>query len=120
MRAALRHIRDERQACMLFDELVKRYGEHVAKRIQQELGSAEFSQIRLEELSPYLTLRAEEAHREYQRRLDRATMNLGACTIRDETTEVLYDRWRAAEELSYLLAIAEDASRSCAAAHVSA
>ncbi|MER2520668.1 MAG: hypothetical protein ABTQ34_08275 [Bdellovibrionales bacterium] len=112
MRMELRHIRNERQAIMVFDELVRRYGEHVAKRVQQELGSSEFSHLRLEELSPYLVLRAEEAHREYQRRLDRATMNLGACTMRDETTEVLYDRWRTAEELSYLLAIAEDANHS--------
>lgn len=112
MRAARRRIRDERLVDMLFDELVRRYGEYVSKRVQRELGSSEFSQIHLEELSPYLTLRAEEAHREYQRRLDRATMNLGSCTMRDETTEALYDRWRAAEELSYLLAIAQDASRA--------
>lgn len=94
---------------MIFDELVRRYGEHVATRVRQELGPSEFSEIRVEELSPYLALRAEEAHRDYQRRLDRATMTLGACTIRDETTEVLYDRWRAAEELSYLLVLAMDA-----------
>lgn len=115
MRAALRQTRHERQAIMIFDELVRRYGEHVATRIRQELGASEFSGIRVEELSPYLALRAEEAHREYQRRLERATMNLGACTIRDETAEVLYDRWRAAEELSYLLAIAVDASNNARA-----
>jgi hypothetical protein len=93
---------------MIFEELHNRYGTHVARRVQQELTPAEFDRLTLENLPTWLESRAEEAHQEYQVRLDNPFVNEELGDGREEYVSTLYRRWQEAEELSYLIAVAED------------
>ncbi len=95
---------------MLYEELHHRYGTHIAKRVQVELSASEFKQVDAEELAVYLEMRAEAAHREYQTRLDNPFINEELGAARAEYVGTLYHRWREAEDLAYLVAIAEDVS----------
>jgi len=92
---------------MVFEELHNRYGAHVAKRVQQELTPSELAQISLEQLPVWLETRAETAHKEYQTRLgdpfaDQPNGN--------QLIDTLYRRWREAEDLAYIIAVAEGVS----------
>ena len=95
---------------MLYEELHQRYGNHIAKRVQQELSDSEFKQITLPELLSFLELRAEVAHTEYQTRLDNPFINEELGDSRSDYMDVLYRRWCEAEDLAYLVTIAEDVS----------
>ncbi len=70
--------------------------------------SREFNQVHVEELPTYLELRAEALHKEYQIRLDDPFSKDQLEVGRSSVIDLLHRRWRAAEELSYLLMIAED------------
>jgi hypothetical protein len=92
---------------MIFEELHSRYGTHVARRVQQELTPGEFNEIALAELPAWLETRAETAHRAYQARLDNPLLD----SDRDDHVNTLYQRWQGAEDLSYIIAIAEDVGK---------
>jgi hypothetical protein len=98
------------ESIMLYEELHQRYGNHIAKRVQQELSVAEFNQIAVPELLSYLELRAEAAHKEYRARLDNPFINEELGDSRSDYMDVLYRRWCEAEDLAYLVTIAEDVS----------
>jgi hypothetical protein len=100
---------------MVFEELHNRYGSHVARRVQNELTAAEFEGIAIDALAVWLERRAEGAHKEYQTRLDNPFINEELGAARTDYVDVLYRRWQDAEELAYLVAVAEDVS---AQAHV--
>jgi hypothetical protein len=89
---------------MQYEELQQRYGNHVAKRIQTGLMRNEFATVPIEELCIYLERRAEKAALDYRQimsnPLDRGSLR----------SEVRQKVWRDAEDLSYLLSIAEDVS----------
>lgn len=106
----------ERRGLMVFDELHSRYGTHVAKRVQQELSASEFEQLELEELPLYLETRAEFAHKEYQSRLENPFINEELGHARGDYVDVLYKRWKEAEELAYLVSITEDVGMHLTAA----
>lgn len=93
---------------MLYQELHHRYGTHIAKRVQVELSTSEFTQVATDELPAYLEMRAEAAHKEYQARLDNPFINEELGAARGAYIGVLYHRWREAEDLAYLVTIAED------------
>jgi hypothetical protein len=95
---------------MIFEDLHNRYGAHVARRIQQELTPAEFKEVALENLPSWLAARAETAHKDYQTRLDNPFVNEELGAARNDYVNVLYRRWQDAEELAYLIAVAEDVS----------
>jgi hypothetical protein len=101
---------------MIFEELHNRYGTHVARRVQQELTPVEFVEIALEGLPTWLEIRAETAHKEYQVRLDNPFINEELGRARDDYVDVLYRRWREAEELAYIVTVAEDVSHAQMAA----
>lgn len=92
---------------MLYDELHQRYGAHIAKRVQQELAPSEFSAVEIDELVTYLEVRAETTHKEYQAQLHNP---LSTGSNRSEAMDHLCRRWRAAEDLAYLLSVAENVS----------
>jgi hypothetical protein len=92
------------RGAMIFQELHNRYGSHVARRVQQELTSTEFEKITLKELPTWLETRAEAAHRDYQARLDNPYL---AETAADQVS-ALYQRWQGAEDLAYIITVAED------------
>lgn len=102
---------------MVYEELHSRYGSHVARRVQQELTAVEFAHIALQKLPTWLETRAEAAHKDYQMRLD----NPFACEEMNghgtHLIDTLYHRWQQAEELAYIIAVAEDVSTQ---SHVSA
>jgi hypothetical protein len=97
---------------MLFEELHNRYGAHVTRRVQQELTSSEFAQISIDQLPTWLETRAETAHQAYEQRLgnpfgDEAVAKKAKAAPSD-SVDSLYRRWREAEELAYIIAVAED------------
>jgi len=90
---------------MEYDELHRRYGTHVAQRVRRELTSTEFNHIKLDELPLWLESRAETAHEEYRRLLN----NPLASSDQDSAKTGKFCRhWREAEDLAYLVAVAED------------
>jgi hypothetical protein len=95
---------------MLFHDLQQRYGSHIAKRIKIGLAPAEFNSADLEKLPIYLEKRAEKAAQDYkalmQNPLERGNVR----------SEVLQKLWRDAEDLAYILSIAEDVSVTVRAA----
>ncbi len=107
---------------MRYDDLHERYGAHIAKRVQVELTPSEFRHVSITELPPYLELRAEAAHREYQQFLNNPLNEErhGKGKTRAEQMETSYRRWREAEDLTYLITIAEDVSATTRRAMVAA
>jgi len=97
---------------MLYEELHRRYGNHVAKRIQRGLNHIEFNSVTLDVLPTYLEKRAEKAAKEYKTLMDNP---LDRGNVR---CEILQTSWREAEDLAYLLAIAEDVSMTVRTAMV--
>lgn len=95
---------------MNYEDLHARYGAHVATRIQDELPAEEFKQVKIEELQTFLEKRAEAAHREYQTRLENPFINEELGNARADYIDVLYKRWCDAEDLAYLVAVAENAN----------
>jgi hypothetical protein len=90
---------------MQYDELHQRYGGHIAKRVEQELLPSEFQKVTLQNLMTFLETRAEAAHLEYQKRLDQLMGQKPGADI-----DVIYQSWREAEDLAYLISVAEDIS----------
>lgn len=88
---------------MLYEDLHQRFGSHIAKRVQVELSASEFKQVDVEGLVLYLETRAEIAHKEYQSRVDNPFSR-----AKDGNMDALYQRWRDAEDLAYLVMVAED------------
>jgi hypothetical protein len=90
---------------MQYEELHHRYGNHVAQRVRRELTSTEISSVKIDDLTLWLENRAEVAHEEYRRLLN----NPLASSDHDAAkTGEACRRWREAEDLAYLVAIAED------------
>jgi hypothetical protein len=87
---------------MLYEELRHRYGNHVANRVRRELSRNEFNQTTLENLPAYLEERAKKLGGNYQALMDNP---FERGNVR---SEILQKRWRDAEDLAYLLSIAED------------
>ena len=87
---------------MLYEDMQQRYGNHVAKRIQRELNGAEFQVIKIDELHHFLETRAEKLAQEYQCLM---ADPLARGNMRSET---LQTKWQQAEDLAYLLSVAED------------
>ena len=90
---------------MQYEELHRRYGTHVSQRVRRELTPSEFNQIEIDNLAPWLEKRAEGAHEEYRRLQNNplAASHLDAARIGEACR-----RWREAEDLAYLVAVAED------------
>jgi hypothetical protein len=101
---------------MIFEDLHNRYGAHVARRVQQELTPAELNALHLEDLPSWLERRAEAAHQEYQTRLDNPFVKEERIAAGVSQADMLYRRWQNAEELAYLIAVAEDVSAQAHAA----
>ena len=101
---------------MIFEELHNRYGHHVAQRVRQELDAGDFARLGVAELPAWLETRAEAAHKEYQTRLENPFVNEELGAARTDYIDMLYRRWQDAEELAYLVAIAEDVSLHAGAA----
>ena len=93
---------------MQINELTSRYGQHVAARLQQELMPSEISLLLIERLPSFLQERAEAAHDAYKERLANPFINDELGEVREEYIEVLRQRWLQAEELAYLIEVAED------------
>jgi hypothetical protein len=100
---------------MLYEDIHQRYGNHIAKRVRTELAPEVFAEITIDELLPYLEARAQFAHKEYQSRLDNPFINEELGDSRKEYMDVLYKRWCEAEDLAYLITIAEDVSSNARA-----
>lgn len=99
---------------MLFDELQKQYGMHIAKRVQHILTRSEFEKTTLENLPKFLEERAEKVALVYKSIMDNP---IERGNVR---SDILYTQWRDAEELSYLVAIAVDVSSTVRASMLSA
>ena len=93
---------------MKYEKLHQRYGSHIAKRVQAELDDVDFDRVALEELVSFLENRAVTAMREYQDHRDDAVLAHPSAT--GEVIDLLHRHWREAEELAYLVEIAEDVS----------
>jgi hypothetical protein len=87
-----------------YEELHSRYGTHVAQRLKRELSDSEFSHIGIDQLQDWLEARAETAHNDYRRLLNNP---LSGGNDADRTGDCCR-RWREAEDLAYLVAIADD------------
>ena len=90
---------------MQYEDLHRRYGTHVSQRVRRELKESEFNKVNIDDLAEWLEARAETAHEEYRQLLNNPLM----ITESDFTQAgEACRRWRAAEDLAYLVAIAED------------
>jgi hypothetical protein len=89
---------------MLYEDLQQRYGNHIAKRVQRELNRGEFSAVALDRLRIYLEARAEKAAQDCKALMDNP---LDRGSVKADALQAL---WRNAEDLAYLLSIAEDVS----------
>lgn len=89
---------------MLYEELQSRYGAHIAKRVQHELSRSEFLNVELEALLMFLEQRADKAAHDYKKLMDNP---LERGNVR---SGILQKTWSDAEELAYLLSVAEDVS----------
>ena len=96
---------------MQYQELHSRYGTHVSQRICRELTPAEFEQVDVNVLPSWLETRAEEAHATYRRLLSNPTTNFTAVHTGEACRH-----WREAEDLAYLVVIAEDVGMNLRAA----
>jgi hypothetical protein len=97
---------------MKYEELHSRYGTHVSQRVRHELTQDEFVHVPIAALSAWLERRAETAHEEYRRLLN----NPLATAERDmKNAGTACRRWRDAEDLAYLIAIAEDIGQNARA-----
>jgi hypothetical protein len=90
---------------MTNEELRSRYGAHVLQRVRRELTSSEFNAVAIDALSAWLEARAESAHERYVRLLNDP---LSASETGIPDTGAACTRWREAEDLAYLVAVAED------------
>jgi hypothetical protein len=89
----------------VFEELHNRYGTHVALRVQKELSPAEFNELALGNFTHWLEERAMNAHRAYEARLE----NPLHANRSDAEVGALYRRWQGAEELAFVVTVAEGA-----------
>ncbi len=93
---------------MNYEELHQRYGAHVSQRLRRELTPREFKSVELSDLPNWLEARAECAHEAYRQLLN----NPLAATDELAHTGDACKRWRDAEDLAYLVAIADDTNQS--------
>jgi hypothetical protein len=97
---------------LTYEELHRRYGTHVSQRVRRELTSSEFDSIDIDSLPSWLEARAEAAHDAYLRLLN----NPLASQEKDESgAKEACRRWREAEDLAYLVVIADDVSANARA-----
>jgi hypothetical protein len=101
---------------MNYEKLHNRYGAHVASRVHAALTGPEFEKVSLDELPEWLDSRAELAHKHYQICLANPFTTDETGADRGQQIDALYKRWQDADELSYLVAIAEDVTHARAAA----
>jgi tryptophan synthase alpha subunit len=99
---------------MLYEDLRQRYGNHVAKRVQSELTRNEFHSVLLDDLPIYLAARAEKAAQKYRVAMENP---IDRGSARGEVAQKL---WREAEDLAYLLSVAEEISATVRASVASA
>lgn len=90
---------------MHYEELHHRYGGHVSQRVRNELTESEFKHVSLNNLSHWLEKRAEDAHHRYRVLLNNP---LASSEIDHARAGEACKRWRQAEDLAYLVAIATD------------
>lgn len=95
---------------MRIEELEKTYGPHVAKRVTREVGARELEPVSVDQLCHFLQARAERFNAEFK-----------ACMANpleqgNVRCELLQMKWHDAEELAYLLSVADDVSHAVRAA----
>ncbi len=91
---------------MIYEDLHRRYGSYIAKRVESELSGSEFRTANLETLTHYLEDRAELAHQRYKQVLDNPLASPSTAAS-DQQIELLYNLWHDAEDLAYVIVIAE-------------
>ncbi len=93
---------------MKAQDLYDRYGLLVSQRVAHELTPSEFDQVTVDVLPSWLENRAEAAHDTYRALLT----NPPSCAQTDPSRRVgeACRRWREAEDLAYLVVIADDVS----------
>ena len=89
---------------MLYDELQQHFGSHIAKRVQSSLTRMEFQKVDVDKLRSYLEARAEASANCYKKLMDNP---LERGNVR---CEILHKQWSDAEDLVYLISVAEDVS----------
>jgi hypothetical protein len=92
---------------MLYDELHRRFGNHIARRVLAELTRTEFLRAKAHALAEYLDLRAEVAHRVYQTYMDNPFGREKSDKDRKKQIDILYRLWHEAEDLAFVIAVAE-------------
>ncbi|MFA4993826.1 MAG: hypothetical protein WC521_00775 [Bdellovibrionales bacterium] len=90
---------------MKYEDLHSRYGAYVSQRLQCELKTSEFESLKIDSLTEWLEVRAESAREEYLRLLSNPLIASEKGTT---STGSACRRWRIAEDLAYLVVIAED------------
>lgn len=86
---------------MLYEELHCRYGDCVSHRLRSELTPTDFDAVGLGELLGWLKSRARTARENYRSLLNNPSA-MSSCGAGDACR-----RWREAEDLVYLVALAE-------------
>jgi len=90
---------------LTFEELNSRYGSYISQRLRQDLLSSELDTVEIEGLPQWLEERAEKAHKNYLMLLNNPI--LSSMDKNASSTGLACRRWRDAEDLAYLVAIAE-------------
>ena len=97
---------------MIYEDLYRRYGAHVSERIWRELAESEIAALDVSTLPSWLESRAESAH---ENNVHLLTNPQNGSINGTERTKEACRYWREAEDLAYLVAIAEDVSMNARA-----
>lgn len=97
---------------MQYEELQARYGTHVSQRVKRELTPSEFNALDIDTLPEWLETRAEAAHEEYRHLLSNP---LSSQEKDIGLTGEACRHWREAEDLAFLIAVADDVGNNARA-----
>ncbi len=98
---------------MLYEDLHNRYGRSISQRVYHDLTASEFKHIDIDMLPEWLEKRAEAAHEEYSHLLSHPVTASKGNNI--NRTGMACRKWREAEDLAYLIAIAQEVSSTAKA-----
>lgn len=93
---------------MRYEDLFDRYGTHVAQRVRRDLTPSDFHAVELDDLPRWLEARADRAHEAYRQLLLVSPQD--ECEALRARIDEYCLHWKEAEDLAYIVTIAEDVS----------
>lgn len=96
---------------MIYDELYRRFGSLLATKIMEEIAVDEFSKLTLDQLVEFFEQKASRARAAYFAIIGNPFVSGALDGKRADYASQLYNQWKSADRLSYLISVAEEARR---------